>query len=134
MEYSELTAQARRATEELLQKAHLETGDLFVERNSLVLYIYYFMCNSSGKERRSETRIFSGAFLDVEGGSCYRKLEVLVFYCGKYSSVCASGISALANGFRQTLENLSNCYFVFFSFCAGRSYSVYNGNRVQRAG
>lgn len=30
MEYSELTAQARRATEELLQKAHLETGDLFV--------------------------------------------------------------------------------------------------------
>ena len=28
MEYSELTAQARRATEELLQKAHLETGDL----------------------------------------------------------------------------------------------------------
>ena len=64
-----------------------------MERNSLVLCIYYFMCNSSGKERRSETRIFSGAFLDVEGGSCYRKLEVLVFYCGKYSSVCASGIS-----------------------------------------
>ena len=30
MEYSELAAQARRATEELLQKAHLETGDLFV--------------------------------------------------------------------------------------------------------
>ena len=85
-----------------------------MERNSLVLCIYYFMCNSSGKERRSETRIFSGAFLDVEGGSCYRKMEVVVFYCGKYSSVCASGISALANGFRQSLENLSNCYFVFF--------------------
>lgn len=30
MEYSELAAQARRATEELLQKAHLEAGDLFV--------------------------------------------------------------------------------------------------------
>lgn len=30
MELSELTAQARRATEELLEAAHLETGDIFV--------------------------------------------------------------------------------------------------------
>lgn len=30
MELSELTAQARRATEELLEAAHLETGDVFV--------------------------------------------------------------------------------------------------------
>ena len=30
MEFAELTAQARRATEELLEKAHLETGDIFV--------------------------------------------------------------------------------------------------------
>lgn len=30
MELSEITAQARRATEELLEAAHLETGDLFV--------------------------------------------------------------------------------------------------------
>ena len=30
MEFAELTVQARRATEELLEKAHLETGDLFV--------------------------------------------------------------------------------------------------------
>ena len=30
IELSELTAQARRATEELLEAAHLETGDIFV--------------------------------------------------------------------------------------------------------
>ena len=30
MELSELTAQARKATEELLEAAHLETGDVFV--------------------------------------------------------------------------------------------------------
>lgn len=30
MELSELTAQARKATEELLEAAHLETGDIFV--------------------------------------------------------------------------------------------------------
>ena len=30
MELSELTAQARRATEELLEAAHLEKGDIFV--------------------------------------------------------------------------------------------------------
>ena len=30
IELSELTAQARRATEELLEAAHLETGDVFV--------------------------------------------------------------------------------------------------------
>ena len=30
MELSELTAQARKATEELLKAAHLETGDVFV--------------------------------------------------------------------------------------------------------
>lgn len=30
MELSEITAQARRATEELLEAAHLETGDIFV--------------------------------------------------------------------------------------------------------
>ena len=30
MELSELTAKARKATEELLEAAHLETGDVFV--------------------------------------------------------------------------------------------------------
>ena len=30
MDYAKLTAQARQATEELLQAAHLETGDIFV--------------------------------------------------------------------------------------------------------
>ena len=30
MEYTQLTAQARQATEELLEAAHLETGDIFV--------------------------------------------------------------------------------------------------------
>ena len=30
MDYTQLTAQARRATEELLEAAHLETGDIFV--------------------------------------------------------------------------------------------------------
>ena len=34
MELSELTAQARKATEELLEAAHLETGDVFVVRCS----------------------------------------------------------------------------------------------------
>ena len=30
MDYTQLTAQARQATEELLEAAHLETGDIFV--------------------------------------------------------------------------------------------------------
>ena len=30
MDYAKLTAQARQATEELLEAAHLETGDIFV--------------------------------------------------------------------------------------------------------
>ena len=30
MDYAKLTAQARQAAEELLQAAHLETGDIFV--------------------------------------------------------------------------------------------------------
>lgn len=30
MDYAKLTAQARQAVEELLQAAHLETGDIFV--------------------------------------------------------------------------------------------------------
>ena len=32
MDYAKLTAQAQQATEELLQAAHLETGDIFCGR------------------------------------------------------------------------------------------------------
>ena len=39
MDYTQLTAQARQATEELLEAAHLETGDIFVLHRNLRFYL-----------------------------------------------------------------------------------------------